>query len=194
MVSKQPSGRSNHFIETDSSASKKLNRAPLPHKLSLVWKRTLVLFRCFLASSRCLIYKVHAALSAAYWWYHIQFLLSRGFLKFLFEEFLKPFRRKAFQCFSFLTARAANFDILSHLGRFVKHFFRGFWTFLFNSLDLRAVPQVLGYYIKLKAKCQYPFSTFFAFFHSLLPRAFSPRSIVSRYPYSGWSSLPRSHI
>ena len=75
-------------------------------------------FRCDLGSFACLV-------SQAFLLYHIFSSLSRGFSKFIFEPLFKPSRSDLTVC---RLSRSSLF-IISLCFRFVKRFFKLFWSF-----------------------------------------------------------------
>ena len=89
MVSKERLRSSNHLIEAQFIASKKLNQEPSSSSLRLL-RRTSRPFWCFVFLSRCLIYKVHAPVSFSA---DVLFILALtlSLVKNFFQTFLRFF-------------------------------------------------------------------------------------------------------
>ena len=93
MVSKERLRSSNHLIEAQFIASKKLNQEPSSSSLRLL-RRTSRPFWCFVFLSRCLIYKVHAPVSFSA---DVLFILALtlSLVKNFFQTFLRFFSLSA---------------------------------------------------------------------------------------------------
>ena len=125
MVSKERLRSSNHLIEAQFIASKKLNQEPSSSSLRLL-RRTSRPFWCFVFLSRCLIYKVHAPVSFSA---DVLFILALtlSLVKNFFQTFPRFFSLMAvlfvlFQAGSRLSARTHL--VLPRPHSFVKHFFQ----------------------------------------------------------------------
>ena len=124
MVSKERLRSSNHLIEAQFIASKKLNQEPSSSSLRLL-RRTSRPFWCFVFLSRCLIYKVHAPVSFSA---DVLFILALtlSLVKNFFQTFLRFSASWPF--FLFFSSKfpplGANSFSLPRSHSFVKHFFQ----------------------------------------------------------------------
>ena len=113
--------------------------------------------------SRCLIYKVHTALSGGSLSYHTVFVLSRTFFRFFNLLFSQTPRRAAPYL---LAASAGDSLIVSLLFRSVKNFFQEFFS-LFCSL-IQDLIQKCAARCRTASICYHAYSrlssTFFDFF------------------------------
>ena len=113
----------------------------------------------FVHVSRCLIYKVHSAVSRAFIVSH-QVSFVKNFFQIL-SNFLWSARRFA------VSRSAANSFSLAHLHPFVKNFFRISSSFFLNPVRFAAPFRTLGYDTIEKPVCQPFFSYFFIFLKNL---------------------------
>ena len=140
----------------------------MPHKaLSFMDNFYLSVLVLRVSYLRCLIYKVHTALSGGSLSYHTIFVLSRTFFRF-FNLFC-PFRRPGGPLPILLAASAGDSLIVALLFRSVKNFFQEFFSpfsFSHSELIFGSVPSAvgqLGYVITPVLDCQALFETFFSF-------------------------------
>ena len=138
---------------------------------------------------RCLIYKVHTALSGGSLFYHLVSPLSSTFFKF-FKTFFSAFPRGNHPVHS-PAALADDLFILPPLPHFVKHFFKSFSICFCAQLALEGsfLPPSRTAYVGYHTPSPLS-STFFLFFRVFLSVPFSPCSAHS-VPLLSTPPLPR---
>ena len=136
--------------------------------------------------SRCLIYKVHTALSGGSLSYHTVFVLSRTFFRFF--NLFRSLRRPGGLLPILLAASAGDSLIVALLVRSVKNFFQEFFAlfpFLHSEPQFRSVlPSVgqLRYVTTPIPDCQALFSTFSRFsFCPLQPDILPQNSLLHNH-------------